>query len=129
MAGTGTGDAALARKQLFIDNRFIAESQGIKIHTNPPELRGLVLRGEMPWETGWIHRASILQDGDVIKMWYGAHPPSQDGKLGPYYYCYATSHDGVRWERPELGLVEFNPIFKRSGVARLRFFRRHGQED
>jgi len=95
-------------KQLFIDEKFIAQSQGIVLRTNPPELRGPVLLGEMPWEAGWMHYACVLQDGELVKMWYGAHPPSEDGKLGPHYFCYAISHDGVHWERPSLGLVEFD---------------------
>jgi len=94
-------------RYLFVDDELISQSQGITLHTNPPKLKGPVLKGEMPWEEGWIHYACVLQEGDLVKMWYGAHPPGRDGELGPHYLCYATSHDGVNWERPKLGLVEF----------------------
>lgn len=107
MSPAGTEGHAGTGKHVFLDSAFIAECQGVEIRTNPPELRGPVLKGEKPWEAGWMHSGSILQVGDVLKMWYGAHPPSKDGKLGAYIFCYAESSDGMHWERPNLGLVEF----------------------
>ena len=95
------------RKQLFIDRRFIAESDSVELHVSPPTLRGPIFEGERPWEAGYLRSATILQDGDTVKMWYGCHPPGKNGELGPAYFCYATSLDGVHWERPELGLVEY----------------------
>ena len=53
-----TGSNALAeeaidvgsRKQLFIDERFIAENDGITLAVNPPRKEEAVSRSEMPWE-------------------------------------------------------------------------------
>ena len=104
------------RRQMFIDGRFIAQSDGIALHVHPPALRGPALRGERPWETGYIGHATLIQDGDTLKLWYICHEPGEygmkrkqreGGKLGVGHFCYATSQDGVRWERPNLGLVSY----------------------
>ena len=63
------------RKQLFIDERFIAQSDGIELHVNPPARRGPVLKGERAWEAGWMGGASsLIQEGDSLKLWYSCYP-------------------------------------------------------
>lgn len=91
------------QKQLLIDRRFLETSTGITLRMNPPVKMGSVLRPEKPWESRDIgFCVSVVQDGDVCKMWYMAR--SVEGGLR---YCYATSKDGIAWERPNLGLHEF----------------------
>lgn len=46
---------------------------------------------------------SIIKVGDEYRMWYAGF--SKDAKR---QLCYAVSKDGFTWERPKLGLVEFN---------------------
>lgn len=41
--------------------------------------------------------SSVLKDGDTYHMWY---------KPG-HGICYATSKDGIHWDKPALGLVEY----------------------
>lgn len=41
---------------------------------------------------------TVLHVGDEYRMWYG----------GNTAICYAVSKDGMKWEKPRLGLVEFN---------------------
>jgi len=97
------------RKQLFIDYRFSAEAEGIRLSVNPPQKRGLVIKGEYPWEEGWMGAyATVIDDEGVYKMWYRAHSLGKDGKRGRTSFCYATSQDGIHWEKPRLGLVDFN---------------------
>ncbi|MCX7598205.1 MAG: hypothetical protein N2512_04985, partial [Armatimonadetes bacterium] len=97
------------RKQLFIDNRFIAESENVELCMNPPVKRGIVLRGERPWEEGWIYCSTVLDDGTgEYKLYYIARAVGQDGQMGRSSYCLVTSRDGVHWTRPNLGIVEFD---------------------
>lgn len=98
-----------AQRQLFIDNRFIESSENVTLTMNPPRKVGPVLTCEKPWEAGWIGAGgTVLDDGSgVLKMWYRAMEPGKDGNLGPDHYCYATSNDGIHWEKPNLGLTEF----------------------
>lgn len=91
------------RRQLFFDRRFIAEAKGIDLKSNPPRKAGPVLLPDMPWEKQHIGSyISVIEDGGLFKMWYMSFAGKGGGRL-----CYATSEDGIRWERPKLGRVEY----------------------
>ena len=55
---------------------------------------------------------TTLRIGDTFHMWYQGNSGdkrewgNREGKV--FRTCYATSRDGVTWEKPDLGLVEFN---------------------
>ena len=126
--------------QFFLDNRFIAESDGITLEVNPARKAGVALSPEKPWEEYRIQPQSILEDRGIYKMWYLALPvyPGIEGEISCprcgrknsgkkvvcvtcgwpllgidrtseylYHKCLAVSADGVRWERPDLGLTEY----------------------
>ena len=50
---------------------------------------------------------AVCQVEDELRLWYLARG-DVDGELTPEHVCYAVSTDGLNWEKPELGLVEFN---------------------
>src|ERR1044072_6779686 len=53
----------------------------------------------------------MLQVGDELRLWYlGSDKP------GKWRVCYTTSKDGVKWEKPVLGLKEFNGASKNNLV-------------
>lgn len=61
-----------------------------------------VLYPERPWERAGFTTSTIYDEADLkLKMWYLT--ALEDGR---HVTCYAESHTGVDWERPELGLVE-----------------------
>jgi len=91
------------RKQLFIDRRFIAESNHVNLVMNPAQKLGIVLDStKEPWEKGTGGYFRVIEDGGKLKMYYGAFVESGHG------LAYAESDDGLRWTKPELGLVEIN---------------------
>jgi hypothetical protein len=95
-------------KQLFIDRRFIEQSESIRLTVNPPVKRpGAVLKSDKPWDAFRLIFFSIARDGNVYKMWYQAFDGDQWGG-GVSRMCYAVSKDGLHWEKPNLGLVEYN---------------------
>ncbi len=105
-----------SNRQLFIDHRFIAESRGIQLTVNPPLRRVPVMTPEKPWEAAHVGSYfSVVEHEGVLKMWY----QSYSGKGDPRF-CLATSSDGIRWERPELGRVEFEGS-KRNNIVLPRF--------
>lgn len=57
-----------------------------------------------------LYYGTVIRIDDTFHMWYngnyGATPRICVQKN--CVLCYATSKDGVNWEKPELGLVEFN---------------------
>src|SRR5690349_18354995 len=94
-------------RQLFVDDYLVDESTLIKtwhkasFHGDRP-----VLKAETPWElnNGVMPAAAPFGDGvwfdpkdKLYKIWYiGGY---DDG------FCYATSEDGIRWNRPNLDVV------------------------
>ena len=91
------------RTQLFIDSRFIAESNNIALRMNPPVKAGPAIVPDRPWESGEIgFCVSVVQYEGEYKMWYLA----QD-KAKAFCQCFARSQDGRTWEKPELGLIEY----------------------
>jgi len=111
-------DAGPAREpywQLFLDDHIIFRSTGFRRVVRHPRPRGVVLPADKPWEG--MGNAPLYvgrrKDGRY-EMYYRAHWPLQRGKRPPRYdhpqytssVAYAISHDGIHWEKPNLGIVE-----------------------
>ena len=103
------------QKQLFVDQRFIESSDSITLRMNPPHQTGeRLVVVDQPWEQGAnIHvYGSVLKedgpDGPRIRLWYDLY--TDEGRPGQGFrgLCYAESRDGIRFEKPILGLVELN---------------------
>jgi len=124
LLGTGTtaradtSDAPIdvgSRKQLFIDDKFIASIRGVELVVNRPYQTGEVLiEADKPWELepreGWINcYSSVMKDDGRVRVWYDLLKPTGSG---PYdhqrWVCYAESEDGLNFVKPELGLHEIN---------------------
>jgi len=71
-----------------------------------------VLRMDAPWDqdTEMFSHMNVIYDDDegLFKMWYGVRHYSGELQDGASKLAYATSGDGIHWDRPELGLVEVN---------------------
>ena len=95
-----------SERQLFIDKTLISEMSQLELKLHPPRLREEVLDFDRPWEGGNSWASSVLQDGDRYRMWYQAQS-GVEVKPGWGHTGYAESRDGVLWERPALGLIDF----------------------
>lgn len=96
-------------KQLFLDDRWFFSQQGMTLRVNPPVKAERVLLPEQPWETRGIHGYStVLEDDGLYKLWYDAIAPG--GKPHSRSICYATSQDGVHWERQYVNLFSWEGI-------------------
>lgn len=92
--------------QLFVDDLLVASKSGVMRRAHACEkLSSPVLEPEMAWEReGDDQRVylygTVLRDAQTgqFRMWYNR----LDAVL------YATSADGLHWDRPELGLVDLN---------------------
>ena len=89
--------------QLLFDDALVEDKLGFVLTLNQPErAEAPALEPERPWETRGIHASSVVEGEDGTHlMYYGA--TGEDGRS----LCYATSPDGVAWERPNLGIVEY----------------------
>lgn len=89
-------------RQLFVDNLVIEDLSNVTLTLHQPTRhdRNPVFRAEKPWESGSVAPGTVLYDEEAgrFRMWYRAVSEAS-------HVCYATSPDGIRWTRPELGLV------------------------
>lgn len=97
-------------KQLFVDSVMIRQKQGVTRVVHPAKkLEQPVLQAEMPWE--WKERngvpdkrvniyGTVLRDEKTgtLQMWYA----------DAGHVLYATSQDGIHWERPILNIAGKN---------------------
>lgn len=91
------------RTQLFMDSRFIGESNNTTLRVNPPVKAGPILLPDRPWESGDIgFCVSVVHYEGEYKIWYLARDTA-----GNYCQCFARSQDGRVWEKPDLGLIEY----------------------
>jgi hypothetical protein len=101
------------RRELFVDRHLIESmSGGIQLRLNHPTPRELVLKHDALWEGSGSGYHSVFQDGDRYRMYYKAwHLDVSKNKLStnrhPLFCCYAESADGIHWEKPEVGLHDF----------------------
>ena len=66
----------------------------------------------------------VLRDDGLFKAWYTSMNPIgewfADGGMAwkkMTHLCYATSTDGIRWEKPNLGLYEYGGNTRNNGLA------------
>ncbi|MCF7837993.1 MAG: hypothetical protein K9N49_05125 [Candidatus Marinimicrobia bacterium] len=67
-----------------------------------------VLLRNAPHEAGVGGWGTVLRENDAFRMWHRVAPAAVDGEWvdESSIIGYAESADGVRWERPDIGLVE-----------------------
>ena len=106
-SGATSAYQAGSEKQLFFDDVLVESARGVRLVLNPPRKTGeRCLVSDRPWEDfyagGWN---TVLEDAGTFKMWYEAST-LVDGRHSQSV-CYATSTDGIHWEKPDLDLIEF----------------------
>ena len=112
---------------LFFDEHMVLGMKNVEFAINRAVKapRNPVIRGDRPWEGKTIAEVTVVYDEEqkLFRMWYPVydyHPPippagtPADGKIADLVEerkrctaCYAISKDGHHWEKPNLGLVEF----------------------
>jgi hypothetical protein len=114
-AAVAWGEAPIeigSRRELFVDDALIASTVGkAELRLHHPVPREVALRYDRPWEGNASGYATIIQDGEVYRMYYRGHRYIVDDKslrqAQPESVCYAESRDGIAWTRPVLGLFEW----------------------
>lgn len=102
-----------SRLELLVDDYLIESiSGGARLEMHHPVPQEIAIVHDAPWEGSGTGYHSIFQDGDRYRMYYKAWQLKvEDGKMisntHPLFTCYAESRDGIHWEKPNLGLIEF----------------------
>lgn len=99
--------------QLFVDDHLIASQKNIvrRPHAFQKHPGNPLIVVDRPWEK-WVVKVSRVlpeEDGSGFRMYYGcwSAPPDGSKKGWGSYSCYAVSKDGLKWEKPNLGLYEY----------------------
>src|SRR6185369_8502437 len=102
-------------RQLFVDDHWIEASSGLRrvIHQVTKYEDNPIVLPVKPWEGQYtLLYGTVLHDEQegIWKMWYSTmnhfryinfiFPEST-------YLCYATSKDGIHWQKPALGIVDY----------------------
>ena len=104
------------RKQLLLDDDFIVEEAwGVREHMHQPARhpRNPLIVADKPWDNENLGNISrVMLDEGVFRMWYTAISKTKvknyKGKeVNSNSIGYAVSKDGIEWEKPSLGLVEW----------------------
>ena len=118
--------------QLFLDDFLVERETGLDRRMHPPRKRGLLFPDRRPWEQG-LGFFQPVHDGHRFHAIYRVYWPDPEveayhASLGmrgdkadlgfAHETAYATSDDGVHWERPAFGLCEA-PVFRDGRVTGL----------
>lgn len=114
-------------KILFVDEQYLAKVERVRLKLHPPRKTGeQVVVSEHPWENATLNWFSVLQDGNKYRMWYECYDVVGWPTTDDTSFCYAESDDGIRWTKPNLGLVSYqgskdnNILFRQIGEANAR---------
>ena len=110
-AGGGSESRVLdigSRLELFVDRFLIDKLDRLSLRMHSPRPAEKVLFFDKPWEGTGSYYVTVFKDDDRYRMYYrGAGYRHRDRELTHQLTCYAESQDGIRWTKPELGLIEF----------------------
>lgn len=100
------------RPELFVDHYLIDQMYGTQLKLHAPVKKEIAIAFDQPWEgPGSSAYNSVFFDGEKYRLYYRAcaqKTAKEKGDLSTAQYtCLALSDDGIHWEKPELGLVEF----------------------
>ncbi|HOS44396.1 MAG TPA: hypothetical protein PK794_11930 [Armatimonadota bacterium] len=95
-----------SRVEMFVDHWLIERMAGTALRLHPPVKREVVFTADQPWENHWTGYYSVVQDGDMIRLYYRGASEADGNGWEPT--CCAESGDGITFTRPKLGLVDFN---------------------
>jgi len=114
-------------RYLLLDSRIISETENAKLTIGKVQKHPAnpLFEEDKPWEMRFDNLyANVIYDEqeEIYKCWYSPfiidvsakgmtiqqrrereyHPPAREMAI-----CYATSKDGIKWVKPEMGLVEY----------------------
>ncbi|MBI3943950.1 MAG: hypothetical protein HY326_13110 [Chloroflexi bacterium] len=95
-----------SRRELFVDSWLIDTMQRATLRLHHPRPENVAVPFNNPWEGTSTHFATVLHDGQDYRAYYCADR-GENPSLGPDAASVALSKDGVTWEKPQLGIHEW----------------------
>ena len=111
---------AAPRRVLFVDDAFVESMQGVKrvVHRLRQHPENPLIVQDRPWECHpgdfWhpsvcMWSCPVLRDPQTgkFRMWYVGYTDRDEQNRPTSLLMYAQSDDGLKWEKPSLGIVEW----------------------
>ena len=97
------------RVEMFVDSWLMDSnrSRGVSLKLQTPVRREVVLTTDKPWEGKDSAYFTIFQEGERIRLYYRGFIPAGGDASDKQVTCYAESSEGIHFNRPNLGLYEF----------------------
>jgi hypothetical protein len=97
-------------RQLFLDDHLIERMAGLRRTVSQPSkfARNPLLVGDSPWAPQGPMMFSLIRDPDdgLFKAWLSNYTDRFPGNE-QFMTTYVVSRDGLTWDKPALGLIEF----------------------
>jgi hypothetical protein len=103
---------------LCLDDFLIDSLDDLTFELHRPRRAEKVLEPKDPWEGSTLGHVSLLNDGDVYRMYYRGHHEPGYSWSEDICTCYAESRDGIHWHKPSLGLIEWENAKENNIVTR-----------
>ncbi len=91
-----------SRRELLVDTFLIERMENTPRVLHRPQAREIAMKFDQPWEGNTSGYATVMRDGDLLRMIYRGHRMVWDGdKLRMSHSpvaCYAESRDGLTWK-------------------------------
>ncbi|NUM53845.1 MAG: hypothetical protein HUU46_09405 [Candidatus Hydrogenedentes bacterium] len=107
------------KAQLFVDRVLVRDTDNVAFTLHPARKHPAnpIVKADRPWE-GWRLEiyGNVIRDEDegIFKMWY----LGEENEAFPHYAVYyATSVDGVHWDKPPVGTVQTPKYEKHNVIA------------
>ena len=97
-------------REVFWDDWLVSEKRGVEVRMHSPVARDVAFRCDEKWEGCDSGYFQVFRDGPMYRLYYRGADDLRDGdghRVSGYTgrFCYAESADGLRFTRPELGIV------------------------
>ncbi|MCC6588715.1 MAG: hypothetical protein IT168_18610 [Bryobacterales bacterium] len=135
----GSKQMAPSATRLFLDSHVVDRVQraSLRVGVVTKDSRNPLFVEDRPWEARYDNvYANVIRDrsDDLYKCWYSpfivdpsvrdtprserSRIPYKPGRQREMGVCYATSKDGLSWEKPALGLIDFDGSTQNNLVIR-----------
>jgi hypothetical protein len=83
---------------------------GIRLAARPAARVGPILDRQRPWEDGNECLTTVIQEHGRYRAWGWVGGWGDLRSRGPSWFCTFESADGLQWERPALGIVDWRGL-------------------
>jgi hypothetical protein len=84
--------------------RFVSYNvaHGVRLFSEKAQREIPFIPTDKPWDKGGIMVHTLIHENGKYRLWAGCNSDPEQS-----WYCYLESNDGINWEKPNLGLVDF----------------------